>query len=220
MAGDSTMSVKEKKYYPETGWGMPFALFFDSSVTVINKAANGRSTRTFIEEGLWKSITDNLSEGDYVIIQFGHNDEVPTKKSATTPTEFKENLIRYVEDTRAKKAIPILMTPMARRSFDATGHIKGTHDEYAGITRDVAKEKNVLFIDMDIKSQALLQKMGAGNSALLFNHLLPGEHPNYPKGKEDNTHFNELGARKMAELVLSEIRNLNIDLAQRIYAMR
>jgi lysophospholipase L1-like esterase len=217
LAGDSTMSVKETKYYPETGWGMPFALFFDSSVTVINKAKNGRSSRTFIEEGLWKSITDQLSEGDYVLIQFGHNDEVPTKKSATIPSEFKNNLVRYVEGTRTRKATPILLTPMARRSFDSAGQVQGTHDQYAAITREVAKENNVLMIDMDEKSQQLLQSMGRENSKLLFNHLMPGEHPNYPEGKEDNTHFNELGARKMAQLVLRELRKLDTNLSKRIY---
>ena len=96
LIGDSTMSVKEVKYYPETGWGMPFVIFFDSSVTVINRAKNGRSTSSFQTEGLWKSITDELSEGDYVFIQFGHNDEVPTKKTATTPEVFKSNLLKFI----------------------------------------------------------------------------------------------------------------------------
>ena len=216
MAGDSTMSVKEVNAYPETGWGMPFANFWDSTVTVINRAKNGRSTRTFITEGLWKSIVDEMSEGDYVFIQFGHNDEVPTKASATKPAEFKTNLIKYVTDTRNKKATPILLTPMARRNFDSTGKIVGTHDEYSAIIRTVAGENNVLLIDMDKKSQELLQEFGVAASKYLFNHLKPGEHPNYPEGKEDNTHFSELGARKLAGIVLAEIRNLKIDLTERI----
>lgn len=85
MAGDSTMSIKDVKAYPETGWGMPFKAFFDQTVTVDNKAKNGRSTKSFIAEGLWASIADNLNEGDYVIIEFGHNDEVPTKATYTPP---------------------------------------------------------------------------------------------------------------------------------------
>ena len=216
MAGDSTMSIKEVKYYPETGWGMPFAIFFDSSVTVINKARNGRSTSSFMSEGLWKSITDQLSEGDYVFIQFGHNDEVPTKKTATTPEEFKANLIRYITETREKKGIPILLTSVARRSFDSTGKLISTHEEYSNITRTVAKETNVLFIDMDKKSQTLLQQIGVENSKFLFNYLKPGEHPNYPEGKEDNTHFSELGARLMAQMALAEIKDLKLELAERI----
>jgi lysophospholipase L1-like esterase len=216
MAGDSTMSIKEIKYYPETGWGMPFAIFFDSTVTVVNRAKNGRSTRSFITEGIWKLITDELNEGDYVFIQFGHNDEVPTKKTATTPEEFKTNLIKYITDTRDKKAIPILLTSIARRKFDSTGKLESTHEEYSNITRGVAKETNVLFIDMDKKSQALLLQMGVESSKYLFNHLKPGEHPNYPEGKEDNTHFSELGARLMAQMVLAEIKALKLELAERI----
>jgi lysophospholipase L1-like esterase len=217
LIGDSTMAQKEIKAYPETGWGMPFSYFFDSSVTVDNRAKNGRSTRTFIEEGLWKPVVDNLQAGDYVFIQFGHNDEVSTKKSFTTEEEFQNNLSRYVTETRSKKAIPVLLTPVARRKFDSTGHIVGTHEVYAELVRTVAKKYNVPLIDHDKKSQVLLQQLGVTTSKLLFNHLTPGEHPNYPDGKIDDTHFSELGARKMAELVLAEIKNLKFGLAEKIY---
>jgi lysophospholipase L1-like esterase len=216
LIGDSTMSVKDVKAYPETGWGMPFAYFFDSTVTVDNRAQNGRSTKTFLNEDRWQPVVDNMQEGDYVFIQFGHNDEVPTKASYTTQDEFKTNLIKYVTDTRNKKATPVLLTPVARRKFDSTGKIEGTHDVYSAIVRTVAKENNVALIDLDKKSQELLQELGVEKSKDLFNQLLPGEHPNYPEGKEDNTHFNELGARKMAEIVLSQIRILHLELADRI----
>ena len=219
LIGDSTMSIKEKKAWPETGWGMPFINFWDSTVTVDNRAKNGRSTRSFMTEGLWKSVIDELAEGDYVFIQFGHNDEVPTKKTATTPEEFKTNLIKYITETRDKKAIPILLTSVARRKFDAAGKLESTHEAYSNITRAVAKETNSLFIDVDQKSQVLLQQMGVEGSRYLFNQLKPGEHPNYPNGVEDNTHFSELGARKMAQLVLAEIRNLKIELAERIIVL-
>src|SRR5687767_4143233 len=204
LIGDSTMSNKEIKAYPETGWGTPFSFFFDSTVTVDNRAKNGRSTRTFIEEGLWKPVVDNLQEGDYVFIQFGHNDEVSTKKSFSTEEEFKNNLARYIIETRSKKATPVLLTPVARRKFDSTGHIAGTHDIYSEVVRRVAKQYDVPLIDHDKKSQQLLQQMGSETSKYLFNHLEPNEHPNYPEGKKDDTHFSELGARKMAELVLAE----------------
>jgi lysophospholipase L1-like esterase len=217
LIGDSTMSIKEIKAYPETGWGMPFSIFFDSTVTVDNRAKNGRSTRTFIEEGLWKPIVDNLQEGDYVFIQFGHNDEVSTKKSFTTEEEFKNNLARYITETQSKKAIPVLLTPVARRKFDSTGHIVGTHEVYSEIIRSAAKQLNVPLIELDKKSQALLQQLGPETSKLLYNHLQPAEHPNYPDGKVDDTHFNELGARKMAEIVLQEIKNLKLPLVDHIY---
>jgi len=216
IAGDSTASIKETKAYPETGWGMPFVYFWDSTVTVVNRAKNGRSTKSFIQEGLWKSITDEAQEGDYILIQFGHNDEVSTKKTYTTETEFRNNLVQYVQESRNKKAIPVLITPVARRKFDSSGNIVGTHDVYAQIVRDVAKAEHVPLIDLDKKAQQLYQQMGIETSKLLFNYLEPGQHPNYPEGKKDDTHFNELGARKIAELVLAEIKNLKLELAERI----
>jgi lysophospholipase L1-like esterase len=217
MAGDSTMANKEIKAYPETGWGMPFAYFFDSTVTVDNRAKNGRSTRTFISEGLWQKLIDNVHEDDYVFIQFGHNDEVKGKTDRYTPPEdYKTNLIKFVIETRNKKGKPILLTPVTRRQFDSTGHIKETHQIYSNLVREIAKQYNVTLIDMDEKSKALLQQFGPENSKLLFMQLEPGEHPNYPEGRNDNTHFNELGARKMAEIVLAEIKNLNLELAERI----
>jgi lysophospholipase L1-like esterase len=215
LIGDSTIAIKEPKAYPETGWGMPFVYFFDASVEVDNRAKNGRSTKTFIAEGLWQPVADNLREGDYVFIQFGHNDEVKTKKSYSTEEEFQANLKRYVTETRRKKGIPILLTPVARRKFDESGKIEGTHDVYAQLVRNVAREQKVPLIDLDQKSQELLQQFGPETSKLLFLQLAPGEHPNYPGGKDDNTHFSELGARKMAQLVYAEIKNLNLDLANR-----
>ncbi len=217
LIGDSTMSNKETKAYPETGWGMPFVYFFDATVTVDNRAKNGRSTKTFISENLWQSVMNDLKEGDYVFIQFGHNDEVKEKTERyTTPAEYKNNLIRFVSETRSKKATPILLTPVTRRQFDSAGHIVETHEIYSNLVRSVAKEQNVPLIDLDKKSQALLQQYGAENSKLLFDWLEPSEHPNYPEGRQDNTHFNELGARKIAQLVLEGIKALHLELADRI----
>jgi lysophospholipase L1-like esterase len=216
LCGDSTMSIKEMKAFPETGWGMPFVCFWDSTVTVENMAKNGRSTSSFRNEGLWQKVLDKAGEGDYVFIQFAHNDEVPTKKTYTTETEFKNNLKLYVSEARNKKTIPVLLTPMARRKFDEKGKTEGTHDVYAQIVRDVAKQERVILLDMDKITQQLYQKFGIENSKLLFLQLKPGEHPNYPDGKEDNTHFNELGARLTAQLVLNEIKKQIPELAERI----
>ena len=216
LCGDSTMSVKDKRAYPETGWGMPFVYFWDSTVLVENLAKNGRSTSSFRNEGVWKRVLDNAKEGDYVFVQFGHNDEVPTKKTYTTEVEFSNNLKQYVSEAKNKKAIPILLTPMARRKFDAGGKIEGTHDVYAQIVRDVAKEEKVILFDMDKITQQLYQQFGVENSKWLFLQLKPGEHPNYPEGKEDNTHFSELGARLIAQLVLAEIKQQLPELATRI----
>lgn len=217
LIGDSTMSVKEIKAYPETGWGMPFANFFDSTIVVDNRAKNGRSTRTFISENLWGPVADNLQQGDYVFIQFGHNDESKEKVDRyTTPEQYKANLQKFITETRVKKAIPILLTPVSRRKFDSTGKALETHTEYSTLVKEVARQTGVAFINLDEKSLQLYQKYGPEVSKLLFLQIEPGEHPNYPEGKIDNTHFSEWGARKIAQIVLAEIRNLNLDLAKHI----
>lgn len=216
LIGDSTLSIKEKKTYPETGWGMPFVNFFDENVKIDNRAMNGRSTSSFIQENRWQPVVSTLKQGDYVLIQFGHNDEVSTKKTYTTPKEFKANLLKYIKETRSKNAIPILLTPVARRKFDSDGKVVDTHKEYAQLVRDVAKKSKVQLIDLSSKSMELIQNLGVEKSKYLFNHLEAGQNPNYPDGKIDDTHFNEYGARLMAQLVLAEIKILNLALVNNI----
>lgn len=220
MIGDSTMADKSVKAYPETGWGMPFHYFFDSTVVVDNRAQNGRSTRTFIEEGRWKDVLKTLTKGDYVLIEFGHNDEVPTKRSYTPPEAFTANLKTFVEQTREKGATPILLTPVARRHFDSTGTLIDTHPVYGPLVVQTAKEENVPCIDLQKLSMELLRKLGPDRSAILYNQLEPGEHPHYPEGVKDNTHFNELGARKMAEMVLHELCKLDLPIGHHLSPKR
>jgi len=217
LIGDSTIAIKQKSTYPETGWGMPFANFFDAEVEVDNRALNGRSTKSFLAENHWQPVVDSLKQGDYVFIQFGHNDEGKEKVGRyTTVDEFKINLVKYVTETRSKKGIPVLVTPVSRRKFDAAGKAIETHLLYTEAAKEVAKAQNVPLIDLDQKSIELYQKFGAENSKLLFMQLEPGVNPNYPDGRIDNTHFNELGAREIAQLVLKEIRTLNLDLVNHI----
>jgi lysophospholipase L1-like esterase len=217
LCGDSTIAIKEIKAYPETGWGMPFVYFWDSSIQVKNLAKNGRSTKTFISENLWQQVLDGAREGDYVLIQFGHNDEAVEKKERyATPIEFKANLVKFITEARLKKATPILLTPVSRRKFDTLGIAQETHPTYSGYVKEVAQEEDVLFIDLDTQSRALYQQFGKENSNLLFMQLKAGEHPNYPEGRNDNTHFNELGARLIAQLVLKNIKELNTGLKNHI----
>ena len=218
LCGDSTIAIKQTTAYPETGWGMPFVYFWDSTVLVNNLAKNGRSTKTFISEQLWQQVLDGAEEGDFVFIQFGHNDEVPEKKSYTKPDEFKANLIKFVREARNLKATPILFTPVSRRQFDSTGTALENHKTYDELVKEVAAQEKVLFIDLDTKSRALYQSYGKDKSTLLFLQLQPGEHPNYPEGKIDNTHFSELGARLIAQLVLKELSSLNTSLNNHIIA--
>ena len=217
LVGDSTISIKEIRAYPETGWGMPFANFFDSTIEIDNRAKNGRSTKSFVAEGLWKSVLDDMQEGDYVLIQFGHNDQSITKGERYSPPDtFKLNLIRYVAETRSKKAFPILITPVARRRFDEKGQVLESHPIYSDAVIEVAKKHKVPLIDLNARSKILLQEFGPERSKLLYLHMDPNQHPNYPEGKKDDTHFSELGARKMAEIVLAGIRDLKLPIADHI----
>lgn len=217
LIGDSTMSVKEPKAYPETGWGVPFVFFWDSTIRIENRARNGRSSKSFFAEGLWNPVVQNLNKGDYVFIQFGHNDESKEKGDRySTPEEFKTNLRKYITETRAKEATPVLLTPVGRRKFGTDGRVKETHGEYAPIVKEVATAEKVWLIDLNELSKALYQEFGAESSKFLFNYLKPGEHPNYADGKEDDTHFNELGARKIAGIILAEIRKSDDVLKSRI----
>jgi lysophospholipase L1-like esterase len=215
LIGDSTMAEKNISVYPETGWGMPFKYFFDSTVQIDNRAKNGASTKTFISEGLWQPVSETMKDGDYILIQFGHNDEVKTKASYSTPDEFKANLTLFVTESRSKNVIPVLITPVSRRQF-MNGKPQENHQEYARLVREVADKLNVPIIDLDLKSRELFNEFGEENSKMLFLHLKPSEHPNYPNGKLDNTHFNELGARKVAQIVLAEIVGLRLALADHI----
>ncbi|MEP6703171.1 MAG: rhamnogalacturonan acetylesterase [Acidobacteriota bacterium] len=214
LAGDSTMAAKLPEKRPETGWGEMLAAHFrDGKVRIDNRAMNGRSTKTFISEGRWQAIVDDLTKGDYVFIQFGHNDESKEKWERYTPPEdYRKNLIRFIADVRAKDAFPVLLTPVMRRRFDKDGKFQDTHGEYPDIVRAVAKENKVPLIDMHRASEKVIVRHGVDDSRELFLQLKPGENPNYPKGIEDNTHFSPLGADVMSKLVVEGIREQKIGL--------
>jgi lysophospholipase L1-like esterase len=218
LAGDSTMAQKLQEKRPETGWGEALQKFFsEDKVRVENHAQNGRSTRTFITEGRWQAIIDKLRKGDYVFIQFGHNDESKEKVDRYTPPEdYRRNLIKFITEVRAKKAIPVLLTPVMRRRFDKDGNFYDTHGEYPDIVRAVAAENKVALIDMHRQSEKVIKGHGVEGSKKLFLQLAPGENSNYPKGIEDNTHFSPLGADTMARLVVAAIREQKLGLAKHL----
>jgi lysophospholipase L1-like esterase len=216
LAGDSTMAEKLPTKRPETGWGEMLQSSLDPArVKIDNRAQNGRSTKTFISENRWQAIVDELKQGDYVFIQFGHNDGVKEKTDRyTTPEEYHRNLVRFVTDVRGKKAVPVLMTPVMRRRFDKERKFYDTHGEYPDIVRTVAVEYKVAMIDMHRKSEVVIKQYGVEGSKKLFLQLEPGEHPNYPSGVEDNTHFSALGASIMAGLAVVGIREQRLGLAK------
>ena len=215
LIGDSTMSNKEAKAYPETGWGMELASFFDNSITVENKALNGRSTKSFINENHWQPVLDHIKTGDYVFIEFGHNDEKIDKPTiGTTIEEFKTNLVKYVVDTRQKGGIPILLTPITRRSFK-NGVLKYTHGLYPAATKAVADSLKVPLIDLLTKSKMLVENMGDDSSRALYNYV-DTNNINYPNGKKDDTHLSPVGAKKIASLAAEGIEELKLELSRRL----
>lgn len=222
LAGDSTMAQKLPEKRPETGWGEMLGAFFqEGTVTIDNRAQNGRSTKTFIEEKRWQAIVEQLQQGDYVFIQFGHNDESKEKVGRyTPPADYRNNLIRFITDVRDRKAFPVLLTPVMRRRFDKSGNVQDTHGEYPDIVRSVAGEYRVPLIDMHRSSARILQQYGPEESRKLFLQLKPDENPNYPKGIEDNTHFNPVGAEVMASLAVDGIKESKLGLAKYLKVRR
>lgn len=216
LAGDSTMAEKLPEKRPETGWGERLQLLFNSDkVRIANHAKNGRSTRTFLTENLWQRILDDLKKGDYVFIQFGHNDQAKARTERyTPPADFQANLVRFVTEVRERQAHPVLMTPVVRRRFNDAGEFYDTHGEYPDLVRRVATAHRVPLIDMHQRSERVLRKLGAEESRKLFLHLKPNENANYPAGLEDNTHFNSYGAEVMAGLAVEGIRELKLELAR------
>ena len=157
----------------------------------------------------------DVKPGDYVLIQFGHNDESKEKVDRYTPPEdYRRNLVRFIEDVREKRATPVLLTPLMRRRFDKQGVFQDTHGEYPDIVRGVAAEQRVAVIDMHRKSEKVLKGYGPEESRKLFLQLKPGKNPNYPQGIEDNTHFSPLGAETMARLAVEGIREQRLGLAK------
>jgi lysophospholipase L1-like esterase len=210
LIGDSTMADKPIDDNPERGWGMVLPSFFNDNVIIENHARNGRSSRTFIEEGRWDFVLGRIGEGDFVVLQFGHNDEVETKKAYTPLNEFKANFQRFVREVRGKGAEPILCTSVARRRFDSIGNLVDTHPVYPDAIRQVAMEMKVAFVDMEKKSEKVLEKYGIEPSKKLFMHIEAGIWKKIPDGRIDDTHFVNAGAMEMSKCFIEGIREENI----------
>lgn len=207
--GDSTMAnKKDPDKNPEHGWAQVLQPFFKDDIVVVNKAVNGRSTKSFINEKRWDSIYKKLKKGDYVFIEFGHNDEkIEDSTRYTNPhTTYRYNLIRFVKESREKGAIPVLLTSIARRNFNEKGVLVPTHGDYPLETRLTAQEYKVPFIDLEYYTELLEQSYGPEKSKQLHLHFKAGENPYYDKDKADDTHLSLLGATKIAQIVIHQIK--------------
>jgi lysophospholipase L1-like esterase len=214
LAGDSTMATKPLDL-PERGWGMAMHGMMKDPAMIQNHAVNGRSTKSFIDEGRWSRLVAALQPGDFVIIQFGHNDEKVEKPEVGTDaaTTFRDNLRRFIKDVRAKQATPILATPVARRKF-VEGKLQPTHGVYPEAIRTVAAEEKVALLDLEVATSKWLQEVGDEPSKQFFMWVEPGKFEKLPKGSQDNTHFVEAGALHVAELAAAQIREQNLPLAK------
>ncbi len=230
MIGDSTMANKSiGNGNPERGWGMVLQGFFTDQIIVDNHAVNGRSSKSFIDEGRWQVVLDKIKPGDYVFIQFGHNDEKPKPDRHTDPgSTFDDNLRKFVNETRQKGGLPVLFNAVVRRNFLLqeelndddeklrntvyTGEKKkegqvlvDTHGDYRIAPRNVAIETHTPFVDANKVTHELEQGLGPEESKRLHMWFKPGEIPALPKGREDNTHYCVYGAYKVAGLLVDEI---------------
>ncbi|MBC6111728.1 rhamnogalacturonan acetylesterase [Pedobacter fastidiosus] len=230
LIGDSTVAdyTLENDYmqkkYPITGWGQVFQQFLNrdslkelnhliksDSALVIDKAKGGRSTRTFFEEGRWKEVLTTLEKGDLVLIQFGHNDAAKDKPERYVDIPgYKDFLRMYVKETRAKGATPILITPVTRNYPWKDNKLGSAHGEYPQAVKDVAKELKVALIDLTtLSAESFTQKGKDFVSEKYFMHLDSGKYEAYPKGQNDNTHFQPAGATEVARLVYVELKKIN-----------
>ncbi|WP_082379345.1 rhamnogalacturonan acetylesterase [Pseudalgibacter alginicilyticus] len=235
LIGDSTMAdyisyydSKEdyiKKKYPITGWGQVFQQFMQSdsllklrniikndSVYVDNRARGGRSTRSFFQEGRWRSVYQSLKKDDIVMMQFGHNDASSNKIDRYVDIKgYKEFLRLFVNQTRDKGAIPIILTPVAINKSWQDGILGDVHGEYGKAPKDVAKELDVMLIDLNKKSKDFFTKTGKEYvTQKYFMNLPPDTYEAYPDGLSDNTHFQSEGATEVAKLVYIGLQELNI----------
>ncbi|MBN2236930.1 MAG: rhamnogalacturonan acetylesterase [Bacteroidales bacterium] len=217
--GDSTMANKPNpEENPERGWAQMLPMFFDENVVIENYAVNGRSTRSFIDEKRWEEVYNKLKKGDYVFIQFGHNDqkENDPKRYTNPHTAYRNNLILFVKETRKKGAIPIIFSSIARRNFNEVGTLVDTHGEYPMEARLVAQELNVPFIDLQSLTEKMEEAYGVEKSKDLHLHYQVGEIAYYPDGKEDNTHLSVKGATEVAKMAVIQLKELDLPLSKKI----
>jgi lysophospholipase L1-like esterase len=216
--GDSTMAdYGEKDTDPAAlrGWGQLLQGYFRDDVKVRDLAVSGRSTKSYIDEGRWAEVLEQLKPGDYLFIQFGHNDEKrEDPKRFTNPlTGYRHNLERFVTESRARGAIPILFSPLTRRHFNDKGVLEDTHGLYPLVAREVARDLDVPFIDLQLRTEEMILEAGVAGSKRLFHRIAPGVDPRYPDGFQDNTHLSIEGARLVAGFAVDGLKRLDVPLA-------
>lgn len=211
LAGDSTVSNQPAGGFPYTGWGQMLPSHIKADAAVSNYARSGRSSKSFIAEGLLDPIREKLKPHDYMLIQFGHNDQKRDEERYTEPfTTYKEFLKIYIDVCREKQATPILLTPVHRRYFDCNGRLKDTHGDYITAVRELAVEEQVPLVDLAALSLDYFNRLGPDGTKSVFMWGAPGEFLLFPQGVMDNTHFQQRGAVNVAELVIGALKGLGL----------
>ena len=215
LIGDSTVSNYSQKRYPLTGWGQKLNLYCKKQVKINNRAIGGRSTKSFIKEKRWSVILPLMKKGDYLFIQFGHNDQKKNKPKIYAPADslYQELLGKYISEAKAKGVKPILVTSVCRRYFK-NGKVINTLGKYPEAMKEVAKRSNTPVIDLNAISQEEFTKLGKEDSKKVFMHLPKGKYPHYPNGKVDNSHFTEYGAKLIASWVVAEAKRQKLQVAK------
>jgi DNA sulfur modification protein DndE len=216
LVGDSTVADKPvKPPQPERGWGQLIQEYACNPKTIVNHAKDGASSKSFIDEGHWERVRSRLKAGDYVFVQFGHNDQKKEDPAryADARTDYCQNMIRFVRESRNQQAIPVLVTPVCRRRFDQRGRLVDTHGHYPKSVRDIAKSERVPLIDLHQESAKLLGSLGAEASKALFLWVGPHEYATHPEGIKDNTHFSRYGAQLMAKIIIRSLKESELPIA-------
>lgn len=211
LAGDSTVTDEAEEMFPYAGWGQMLPRWLKADVAVVNFAKSGRSSRSFIGEGRLDAIARELKPHDMLLVQFGHNDQKPDEERHTEPSSsYAEHLRRYVDVARERDVLPILVTPVQRRYFLPGGELADTHGEYAEAVRRLAVELDVPLVDLALRSKTLFEALGPEGTKAVFMWAAPGEFMRFPGGVEDNTHFQEQGAIRIAGLVAEALKELRL----------
>lgn len=195
LVGDST--VTDQAYEPAASWGQMLPYFFNDQIAVANHAESGETLKSFISEGRLAKVLDQIKNGDYLFIQFGHNDQKKQwpQTYAEAITTYKDYLKAFMDEARLRGAIPVLVTSMQRRKFDAQGKIINSHGDYPKAVRELAAAEKVTLIDLEAMSIALYEALGPDKAPMLFND-----------GGKDATHHNNYGAYELARCVVEGIR--------------
>ncbi|WP_308193846.1 fibronectin type III domain-containing protein [Microbacterium sp. SS28] len=219
LTGDSTVQTYDTAAYaPQAGWGQMIDRFFADDVAFVNHAIGGRSSKNFITQGRLDDVLRGIRPGDYLFVQFGHNDATQgVDDRYASPADYKEYLRVYVEGARQRGATPILVTPVSRRSFDAaTGRFNVSFPGYVAKMTELAVEEDVLLVDLSASSRAYLDEIGPEAAKAVFLHVDPGIFPQRPAGTVDDTHFQEYGAIQMARLIAQDVADLADPLATKV----